>query len=66
MINTRIMALVAILALTGGALPVVSSEVFAQENMTGNMTEGTTGNMTEGGNMTADSGNISGISLGPA
>lgn len=66
MMNIRIMAVFAFLALIGGALSVVSSEVFAQENMTGNMTEGTMGNMTEGGNMTAESGNISGITLGPA
>jgi len=61
MVNTKIMALVAILALAGTALPLMSTEASAQGNMTENMTEGTMGNMTEGGNMTADSGNISGI-----
>ena len=65
MVNTRILALVAILALIGSALNVVSSEVFAQENMTGNMTEGTMGNMTEGGNMTSEAGSISDLPVVP-
>jgi hypothetical protein len=61
MVNTRIMAMIAVLALVGSAasaivVPGFVSEVSAQENMTGNMT----GNMTDmGGNMTAESGNIS-------
>jgi hypothetical protein len=65
MVNTKIMALVAILAVVGAALPFASTEVSAQGNMTDNMTEGMAGNMTEGGNMTADSGNISSTIFGP-
>lgn len=63
MINTKIMALIAILALIGGVLPLVSSELSAQE--AANMTEGTMGNMTEGGNMTDGSGNISSAIIAP-
>jgi hypothetical protein len=66
MINTKIMALIAILALMGSAasalvVPAMITEVSAQGNMTGNMTGGMMGNYTEGGNMTAESGNISGL-----
>jgi hypothetical protein len=67
MANTKIMALVAILALIGSAasalaFPAMITEVSAQGNMTGSMM----GNYTEkGGNMTAESGNISGIPIGP-
>lgn len=66
MVNTKIIALVAILALAGSAasmlaIPAMITEVSAQGNMTGNMT----GNYTEGGNMTAGSGNISGITNVP-
>lgn len=57
MINTRIMAMIAVLALVGSAasaivVPGFVLEVSAQENMTGNMTD-------MGGNMTAESGNVS-------
>jgi len=66
MANTKIMALVAILALMGSAasalaVPAMITEVSAQGNMTGDMT----GNYTEGGNMTAESGNVSGITFPP-
>jgi len=65
MINTRIMAMIAVLALVGSAasaivVPGFVLEVSAQENMTGSMYENMTGNMTDmGGNMTAESGNVS-------
>lgn len=70
MINTKIMALIAILALMGSAasalaVPAMITEVSAQGNMTANMTGGMTGNYSEGGNMTAESGNISGLTFPP-
>lgn len=66
MTSTKMMALIAILALMGSAasalvIPAMITEVSAQGNMTGNMT----GNYTEGGNMTAESGNISDVPLLP-
>lgn len=63
MLNTKILPLIAILALVGSAasalaMPVMIIEVSAQGNMTGSMM----GNYTEkGGNMTAESGNVSSI-----
>lgn len=62
MTKTKMMALIAVLAFIGSvasalALPTMITEVSAQGNMTGSMA----GNYSDkGGNMTAESGNISG------
>ena len=68
MVNTKTMAMIAILALVGSAastlvVPAFMTEVSAQGNMTGNMTGNYSG--MGGGNRSAESGNISGLAVTP-
>ena len=71
MTKTRMMALIAVLAFIGIvasalAMPTMITGVSAQGNLTGNMSGGMMGNYSDkGGNMTAESGNISGLANVP-